>query len=201
VSAPDLTADVNRLAAAVRVRSGSRIAVEILRRYRDDQPGAVRALRAALGVAVEQQTRAHRDRDQLTIMECARGCRAAKKITPAGIEEYACGKWFAAIAAEVDGLASLAAILENLQIRPRIFVIRGELIEGRSPGAVRKMCHVDKKTGDAPYFRAKPRRWLAIDLDSFPLQAGVDPATSAPSPPPAARSYRPSFERHHAGRS
>jgi hypothetical protein len=175
MSAPELAAEVNRLAAAVRERLGSRIAAEITRRYRSDQPGAVRALRAALGIAIEQRARAHRDVDQLTIMQCASGCRAAKKIVPSGILEFACGKWFAITSAEVDGLASLAAFLENLQHHPRIFIVRGELIEGHAPGRVRRMCHPDKEDQGSPYFRSKERRHIAADLDSFPLPPGVDP--------------------------
>ena len=69
----------------------------------------------------------------------------------------------------------LAALLEDLQHQPRIFIIRGELIEGRHPGRVRRICHADPASGEPPYFRAKARRHLALDIDSFALPTGVDP--------------------------
>ena len=163
------------LGARMTERWGSAIARELQERHEGDDAALIRAYQAALGIAVEQEVRAHRDRDQITIMKCALGCSAAKTITATGIKPYACGTWFATTESEVTGLARLAGLLEQRQNHPRIFAIRGELIEGHNSGRVRKKCHPDPADPAAPYFRAKARRHLAVDLDSFALPAGVDP--------------------------
>ena len=156
-------------------RWGGQITRALQRRHEGDDEALILAFQAALGLAAEQKTRAHHDRDQVTILECAFGCSAAKTITSSGIKPYNCGKWFATTTVEVAGLARLAELLEQIQNQPRIFAVRGELREGHKPGRVRKKCHQDPADPDAPYFRAKARRHLAVDLDSFALPAGVDP--------------------------
>ena len=163
------------LSAQMTERWGPEIASALQERQKGDDEALIRAYQAALGIAVEQEVRAHRDRDQVTIMKCAFGCSAAKTITAAGIKPYACGMWFTTTEGEVTGLARLAGLLEQIQRQARIFTIRGEPIEGHDPGRVRKKCHPDPADPAAPYFRAKARRHLAIDLDSFSLPAGVAP--------------------------
>jgi hypothetical protein len=125
---------------------GRRIAKTLHRRHRDDKLALARALAAAAGVGVAQTVRAHRDVDLITILECAYGCSATKTIsalTPEGIKPFSAGKWFATMTADVAGLAQLANALEGMQRNPRWLVIRGELIEGHRPGAVRKKCSPD----------------------------------------------------------
>ena len=54
----------------------------------------IRAYQAALGVAVDQVTRAHNVADEIVFLVCAPGCRAVKKIialTPEGVLPYAAG--------------------------------------------------------------------------------------------------------------
>jgi hypothetical protein len=160
---------------AFAARYGQTVYYEVLRRH---QAAFERAIAAGLGLAVEQAVRAHRDVDEFTVLKCAFGCRATKKVvalTVEGILPYAAGVWFASASLVFAGLAGLAAELERVQVDPRMLAIRGRLIEGREPGRVRRLVHADKKTGDQPYFVPRARRWIAIDLDSFALPPGVDP--------------------------
>jgi hypothetical protein len=156
-------------------RYGSPITRELQRRHGIEGDAIVRAYRAALGVAVDQPTRAHRITGRAQLLECARGCRATKRITPDGISDYACGKWFATTEFEFSGFSGFADLLGEVERRPLWFLLRGRLIEGRHPGRVRRLLHPDQKTGDDPYFEPCPRHWCGLDFDSFDLPAGVDP--------------------------
>ena len=159
-------------------RHGGRVTRELQRRHRGDEATLIRAYQAALGVAVDQVTRAHNVADEIVFLVCAHGYRAVKKIvalTPEGILPFDAGMWFAVATRNVVGLAGLVAELENAQLDHRVLAIRGRLIEGRDPRCVRRLANADKKAGVEPYFVARARWWLAIDLDSFPLPPGTDP--------------------------
>ena len=108
--------------------------------------------------------------DRVTILECARGCRATKRITPTGVSDYACGRWFATTEAEFSGIGGLADLLGQVELKTRWFLIRGRLIEGRHPGRVRRLLYPDPKTGDEPYFEPCPRRWCGLDFDVRPAR-------------------------------
>ena len=133
------------------------------------------AYAAALGVAGEQEIRAHRPVDQITVLQCAMGCRATKRVSMAGISDYACGRWFATTTAPAAGIAEAARVLGELEREPRLFIIRAMLIAGRHPGRVRRLLYPDPKTKDQPYFEACPRRWAGLDFDALTLPEGVDP--------------------------
>ena len=159
-------------------RHGGRVTRELQRRHRGDEATLIRAYQAALGVAVDQVTRAHNVADEIVFLVCAHGYRAVKKIvalTLEGILPFDAGMWFAVATRNVVGLAGLVAELENAQLDHRVLAIRGRLIEGRDPRCVRRLANADKKAGVEPYFVARARWWLAIDLDSFPLPPGTDP--------------------------
>ena len=150
---------------------GSRVAKVLYRRHRDDKLALVRALAAAAGVGIEQPGRAFRDADQVTILT-GRG-RAAKLITPGGIDSYAAGRWFAVTTVEVRGIAELASVLRQLERAPYSFIIRAKLIEGLDPKCVRRLLHADQASGEGPYFEPCPRRWVGLDFDGLDLPIGV----------------------------
>ena len=150
---------------------GSRVAKVLYRRHRDDNLALVRALAAAAGVGIEQPGRAFRDADQVTILT-GRG-RAAKLITPGGIDSYAAGRWFAVTTVEVRGIAELASVLRQLERAPYSFIIRAKLIEGLDPKCVRRLLHADQASGEGPYFEPCPRRWVGLDFDGLDLPIGV----------------------------
>jgi hypothetical protein len=169
--------DIHRanMFAAVAARYGMHVARELQRRHGRESDAIERAYAAALGIAGIQDVRRYLDRDKVTILECAPGHRATKTITATGTLDFAAGKWFATTEVVVCGIGSLAALLAEIERRPRWLVIRGRLIKGRAPGRVRRKITPDPGDPDAPYFERSPRKWLALDLDSFDLPAGVDP--------------------------
>jgi hypothetical protein len=126
---------------------GSSVTRELQRRHEGDDAALIRAYQAALGIAVEQVTRAHEARDELTVLQCGYGCRATKRIValnPEGVLDYAAGTWFATATIEVAGLARLAGSLDHIQRDPRLFVIRGKLKADRAPGRVRRLLYPDE---------------------------------------------------------
>jgi hypothetical protein len=158
--------------AAVAERYGFRIARELQRRH----DAVERAYRAALGIAGVQDVRVYLDTDRVTVLECARGCRATKKIMPDGsIRDYAAGTWFATVSVEVRGIGGFAGLMSQLEPEPRRLIIRGTLIKGKPAGRVRRKITADPDDPDAPYFKKYARKWLGLDFDSFDLPGGVDP--------------------------
>lgn len=158
-------------ARAMYARYGKTIYYTLLQRYHGDMDGFRRAISAALGVAVEQEARAHRAADQVTILTGSG--RAAKLVTAGGIDSFAAGRWFSVVSVEVRGIAELAGVLGRLEKAPYSFVIRARLIAGLDPKRVRRLLHADPANGEAPYFEPCPRHWLGLDFDSFELPAGV----------------------------
>ena len=81
----------------------------------------------------------------------------------------------------VHGLTSLTAVLTAASRDPRVCVIRGGIRLGFEdialrPGGVRRLAYdrPDEIAGVA-IFEERARRWIALDLDSFPLPAHIDP--------------------------
>ena len=106
-------------------RYGSRITRTLQRRHGIEGDAIVRAYQAALGVAVDQPTRAHKITGRAQLLECARGCRATKRITPDGISDYACGKWFSTTEVEFSGFGGFANLLGEVERNLRCFLLRG----------------------------------------------------------------------------
>jgi hypothetical protein len=134
-------------------------------------------------------------KDRLTVLAVAPGYTAGKTVRPGRITPYKAGTWFACASIEVDGFSGLVAILERIQHEPAMLVIRGELIEGHSSGRVRKKATPDPDDPGCPYFRAQPRRWIAIDLDSFDLPPDVDPLDVRAVARAGRSLLRPEFQR------
>ena len=160
---------------AVGKRYGARVARELQRRHGKSGDAIERAYAAALGVAGIQDVRRYVDRDRVTVLGCAPGHRATKLIRPSGIAGYAAGRWFATTEVTVAGIGELAGLLGQLEREPRLFLIRGRLIQGRHPGRVRRLLHPDPKASDQPYFEACAQRWAGLDFDALELPDGVDP--------------------------
>ena len=164
--------EYRRLLRELRDRHGPKLQRALADRYGADLDGFRRAARAALGVAIEQEVRAHRDLDELTILT-GHG-RATKLITPTGISSYAAGRWFAVTTVEVAGIAELAHKLTEIeQNHPYSFLIRAKLVVGCDPRRVRRLLHPDPKTGEAPFFEPCPRHWVGLDFDAIELPPGV----------------------------
>jgi hypothetical protein len=52
--------------------------------------------------------------------------------------------------------------------------VRGAIIDPARTRSVRRLCHPDPETGDAPTLREAAHSWIALDLDSVPLPDDVD---------------------------
>ena len=103
----------------------------------------------------------------------ARGRCLAKTLRPdATWQGYDKARTFDVSAVPVAGLDDIAEALAVLLPQSDRCVIRGELIEGTSPVAVRRLLHLDKTTGELPTFREEPRRWLALDVEGVERPPG-----------------------------
>lgn len=104
----------------------------------------------------------------MLVLTCVEG-RAAKRITPEGQEDYACGYLFTGGEAPVDSFASLVLVLEALRSVPSAFVIRGALRPGADPSVAFRR----KYRGEGAAIIPCARQWLMVDAD----------ATGIPCPP------------------
>jgi hypothetical protein len=171
VTSPD---EHRRLLRLMVLRCGEKITRTLGERHRDDSlEGECAAYRAALGIAAEQDVRAHRDVDQLVVLT-GRG-RAAKLITLSGVSSYGAGRYFGVTTVDVAGIADTAAWLDVLATRPYSFLIRARLIAGHDPSRVRRLLHPDPKTGDPAFFEPCPRFWAGLDFDDIDLPEGFSP--------------------------
>ena len=80
-------------------------------------------------------------------------------------QNYGQGKFFDVEVVGLDGLADLHGLLVALQDEPRKFLIRGEIIPGRSLDQVTRT--KNSKGGDVPTFREYPRHWMMLDVDGI----------------------------------
>jgi hypothetical protein len=91
-----------------------------------------------------------------------------KRIWPDRIEDYSRAKKFDVQTVSVaGGLDGLRPVLERLADDPRAVVIRGSLIDGTRTKGVRRLLHVDRKTGEEPVFEEHPREWVALDIEGI----------------------------------
>ncbi len=135
--------------------------------------------------------------DNLTVLR-ARRRRLAKRLRPDGQSDgYDRAKHLDAYTMPVEGLSAIFAMLQRLLPRPDCCVIRGELVIGIRAQGIRRLLHMDKKTGELPTMRDVPRRWLALDLEGVPLPDGIPAADLAQCATSALSEFPPTF-RHAA---
>jgi hypothetical protein len=121
-----------------------------------------------------RQTRARGMADSATIVQ-AQGRRLAKLIRGDGsVEQYDSAKTVNLLTARVPDLDALAGLLHRLALRRDCCMVRGAIVDPARTKAVRRLCRPCPKTGDAPTLAEHARRWLALDLDSVPLDPSVD---------------------------
>ena len=106
--------------------------------------------------------------DTLTVLR-SRHLRLAKRLRQdGGADGYDRAKHLDAATVPVANLAGILVHLRRLLPRPDLCVIRGELLDGPRTFGMRRLLHMDRKTGELPTLRDVPRRWLALDLEGVP---------------------------------
>ena len=68
---------------------------------------------------------------------------------------------------QINSLSALSELLLDLESSKHVFVIRGNLIEGRQQQAIRRTLR--PRQGQEPNFEAASRSWCMIDIDDVPL--------------------------------
>lgn len=112
--------------------------------------------------------------DTITIVR-ARHRRLAKLIQPDGqVEGYDLARTVDLIAHPVADLAHLQRLLLRLQRRPDCAVVRGDVINRAAANRVRRLVHVDRKTGEAATLQETRRCWVALDVDGLEMPLNVD---------------------------
>jgi hypothetical protein len=111
--------------------------------------------------------------DTMTVL-LARSGFMAKTIADGKIARgYNAGKFYRVRHADVAGFPDMVRVLEKASGIPEACVIRGELLPNADPENCRRLSN-QAEHGDAVTFTAKPRRWLAIDVDGCSEPAGLD---------------------------
>jgi hypothetical protein len=67
---------------------------------------------------------------------------------------------------QINSLSALSELLLDLESSKHVFVIRGNLIEGRQQQAIRRT--LKPRQGQEPNFEAASRSWCMIDIDDVP---------------------------------
>jgi len=131
--------------------------------------------------------------ETLTVLR-ARGRRLAKRLHPNGhADGYNSPKHLDGFTVAVPDLAALLKLLQRLLPRPDCCVIRGELLAGERAEGVRRLLHLDRKTGDQPTIRDVPRRWLALDIEGVLLPHDVQPSDLSGCAAVALATFPPTF--------
>ena len=116
--------------------------------------------------------------DTITVAQTIDELALAKIIHGDGkVDDYSNARYFNFTEHMVSGLSDITALLHGLAPAWQCAVLRGEVI-GPHRG-VRRLIHLDQKTGDEPTLRAVPRHWLALDVDGVALPPGVPAADLA----------------------
>ena len=68
---------------------------------------------------------------------------------------------------QINSLSALSELLLDLESSKHVFVIRGNLIEGRQQQAILRT--LKPRQGQEPNFEAASRSWCMIDIDDVPL--------------------------------
>ncbi len=131
--------------------------------------------------------------ETLTVLR-ARSRRLAKRLHPNGhADGYDNAKHLDGFTVAVPDLAALLKLLQRLLPRPDCCVVRGELLAGERAEGIRRLLHVDRKTGDQPTLRDVPRRWLALDIEGVLLPPGVQPSDLSGCAAVALNAFPPTF--------
>jgi hypothetical protein len=118
--------------------------------------------------------------DHLTVLTSRQAKLATKRIVaswngPPTIEDYPRGStWFAFDEWRIGNFDEMAAALAALQARAYSYVVRGRIIDGTNRRHALRRARARK---DQPAtLEAAARHWIAIDFDSIPCPAHLDPA-------------------------
>src|SRR4051794_20791860 len=107
--------------------------------------------------------------DSITVLRCDPDKRATKLIrncaTGIAVDGFDAGTWFSVEQVQVDGIESVAEVLEDASADPRACVIRGEPLPETNPSRCRRLLH-EQEDGTAPTFRDEPRRFVPLDFDT-----------------------------------
>ena len=116
--------------------------------------------------------------DTITVLTTKGRVLATKRITaiqggPPKIENYGTARRFSFNEWPVSSFDEMADALADLQERAQSFLVRGKPIDGIDRNnAPRRL----RPRGDEPAtLIAQARHWLALDVDSVPCPAGIDP--------------------------
>jgi hypothetical protein len=90
------------------------------------------------------------------------------------VTPYGRAKYFRVHEHPVDGIVSLAAVLDRLTRASRAFVIRGAPLPGIDRARCRRLRYPDPQTGAAATFTDADRHWFALDLDELARPAAID---------------------------
>jgi hypothetical protein len=113
--------------------------------------------------------------DMITILR-AHGRRLAKLVRADGeIEGYDKARTVDLFEIDVADLDALEGLLRRLEHRRDCCVVRGAIADPSRVKGVRRLLYLDVETGDEPTLRDVQRRWVALDIDSLPLPAWVNP--------------------------
>lgn len=74
----------------------------------------------------------------------------------------------------VRDLDHLAEIIATLQEHRDACIVRGQVIDPDRQWQVRRLMHDDPKTGDRATLYEVPRMWVALDIDSAPVDETLD---------------------------
>ena len=116
--------------------------------------------------------------DYLTVLTAKGGALATKRIIaqPNGapkIEQYGRAARFRIDEIGIDSFDRMVAALETLEKHAQSFVVRGKTVAGVNRENAKRRSRARK--GEPATLEETPRRWLALDLDSIPCPAGIDP--------------------------
>lgn len=115
--------------------------------------------------------------DQLTLLKCVdHGAIATKKIVAMadGVidkQSFSAGKFFRVRQVPVNDIWTLGAAIKQQETIKNEVLIRGEPLPNLPHTVMRR-----KVGGEGGAFVEKPRYWLMLDIDDFPLPSWINPA-------------------------
>jgi hypothetical protein len=108
---------------------------------------------------------------QFSVLTCKENLSATKTIKADGAEiPFGRAKHFKFKYCEIDGLEEFARALDWLSNQPRMFIIRGQLVEGLAWWQRRLLY---PKDGEPATIECPARRWLPLDFDGVTVPSGL----------------------------